>query len=156
MGQIMIRGPSTSTKMSSWGSEEARGMAGTGLPTGQSTHRPLPLSQVRARSMSSSPAIRPRQDISHHCIHQLQVSASVTRYSLSYIPSLWIIITLGWNIIGPARRREEGTTGYGGEDYSGAGGPVDRSTDDDKDVPVHAEPWRRTWFCSTTSVVPSS
>jgi hypothetical protein len=46
------------------------------------------LSQVRARSTSSSPAIRPRQDSSHHHIQQLQVSASITRYSLSYIPSL--------------------------------------------------------------------
>jgi hypothetical protein len=46
------------------------------------------LSQVRARTTSSSPAIRPRQDNSHHEIQQLQVSASVTRLSLSYIPSL--------------------------------------------------------------------
>jgi hypothetical protein len=46
------------------------------------------LSQVRARSTSSSPAIRPRQDNSHHQIQQLQVSAYVTHHSLSYIPSL--------------------------------------------------------------------
>jgi hypothetical protein len=46
------------------------------------------LSQVRARSTSSSPTIRPRQDNSHHHILQLEVSASVTRHSLSYIPSL--------------------------------------------------------------------
>jgi hypothetical protein len=46
------------------------------------------LSKVRARSTSSSPAIRPRQDSSHHRIQQLEVSASVTRHSLSYIPSL--------------------------------------------------------------------
>jgi hypothetical protein len=46
------------------------------------------LSQVRARSTSSSLAIRPRQDSSHHHIQQLEVSASVTRHSLSYIPSL--------------------------------------------------------------------
>ena len=45
-------------------------------------------SHVRARSTSSSPAIRPRQDSSHHHIQQLEVSASVTRHSLSYIPSL--------------------------------------------------------------------
>jgi hypothetical protein len=45
------------------------------------------LSQVRARSTSSSPAIRPRQDSSHHRIQQLKVSASVTRHSLSHIPS---------------------------------------------------------------------
>jgi hypothetical protein len=31
------------------------------------------LSQVRARSTSASPAIRPRQDSSQHCIQQLQV-----------------------------------------------------------------------------------
>jgi hypothetical protein len=31
------------------------------------------LSQVRAMSMSESPAIRPQQDSSHHRIHQLQV-----------------------------------------------------------------------------------
>jgi hypothetical protein len=46
------------------------------------------LSQVRARSTSSSPAIQPRQDSSHHHIQQLKVSASITRHSLSYIPSL--------------------------------------------------------------------
>jgi hypothetical protein len=46
------------------------------------------LSQVRARSMSSSLAIQPRQDNSHHRIQQLEVSASITRRSLSYIPSL--------------------------------------------------------------------
>jgi hypothetical protein len=48
----------------------------------------LTLSQVRARSTSSSLAIRPRRDSSHHRIQQLQVSASVTRHSLSYISSL--------------------------------------------------------------------
>jgi hypothetical protein len=46
------------------------------------------MSQVRARSTSLSPAIRPRQDSSHHRIQQLEVSASVTRHSLIYIPSL--------------------------------------------------------------------
>jgi hypothetical protein len=46
------------------------------------------LSQVRARSMGSSPAIRPRHDSSQLHIQQLEVSASVTRHSLSYIPSL--------------------------------------------------------------------
>jgi hypothetical protein len=46
------------------------------------------LSHVRARSTSSSPAIRPRHDNSHHLIQQLKVSASVTRHSLSYISSL--------------------------------------------------------------------
>jgi hypothetical protein len=45
------------------------------------------LSQVRARSTGASPTIRPRQDNSHHRIHQLEVSASVTHHSLSYIPS---------------------------------------------------------------------
>jgi hypothetical protein len=46
------------------------------------------LSQVRARSTGSSLAIRPRHDSSQHRIQQLEVSASVTRPSLSYIPSL--------------------------------------------------------------------
>jgi hypothetical protein len=46
------------------------------------------LAQVRARSMGSSPAIRPRYDSSQHRIQQLEVSAFVTRHSLSYIPSL--------------------------------------------------------------------
>jgi hypothetical protein len=46
------------------------------------------LSQVRARSMGSSPAIRPRHDSSQHRIQQLEVSASITHHSLSYIPSL--------------------------------------------------------------------
>jgi hypothetical protein len=67
---------------------------------------------------------------------------------LSYIPSLWVIITLDWNIADPARRREEETSGDGGEDDSraggGAGGPLGRSTEDVGDVPVHAEPWCRT------------
>jgi hypothetical protein len=48
----------------------------------------------------------------------------------------------------------------GGEDDSGAGGgvvgPLGKSAEDGRDVPVHAELWRRTWFRSTTSVVPSS
>ena len=80
--------------------------------------------------------------------------------SLSYIPSLWVIITLGWNIIGPARRREERTNGDGGEDEGGArdaaAGSLVRSTEDGRDVPVHGEAWCRIGFCSTTSVVPSS
>ena len=45
------------------------------------------LSQVRARSTGLSPSIRPWQDSSHHRI-QLEVSASITRHSFSYIPSL--------------------------------------------------------------------
>jgi hypothetical protein len=44
------------------------------------------LSQVRARSTSL--AIRSRHDNSHHQIQQLQVSGSINRHSLSYIPSL--------------------------------------------------------------------
>jgi hypothetical protein len=75
---------------------------------------------------------------------------------LSYIPSLWVIITLRWNITGPDRIREEGTTGDEGKDDGGAGGPLGRLVEDGRDVPVHADPWRDTWFCSTTSVVPSS
>jgi hypothetical protein len=63
---------------------------------------------------------------------------------------------LAWNIIDLARRREEGTLGDGGKDDGGARGPLGRSVDDGGDVPIHAEPWRRTWFRSTTSVVPSS
>jgi hypothetical protein len=31
-----------------------------------------------------------------------------------------------------------------------------RSIEDGEDVPVHAKPWHRMGFCSTTSVVPSS
>jgi hypothetical protein len=46
------------------------------------------LSQVRARSTGSSPAIRPRHDNSQLRIQQLEVSASITGPSLSYIPSL--------------------------------------------------------------------
>jgi hypothetical protein len=53
------------------------------------------LSHVRARSTGSSPAIRPRHDSSQHRIQQLEVSASVTRPSLSYIPSL-----LSYNNVG--------------------------------------------------------
>jgi hypothetical protein len=46
------------------------------------------LSQVRARSTGSSPAIRPWHESSQLRIQQLEVSASVTSHSLSYIPSL--------------------------------------------------------------------
>jgi hypothetical protein len=46
------------------------------------------LSQVRARSTGSSPAIRPRHDSLQHRIQQLEVGASITRHFLSYIPSL--------------------------------------------------------------------
>jgi hypothetical protein len=48
----------------------------------------LTLSQVRVRSTSSSPAIRPRHDSSQHRIQQLEVSASITYHFLSYILSL--------------------------------------------------------------------
>jgi hypothetical protein len=57
---------------------------------------------------------------------------------LSYIPSLWIIIILGWNITSLARRREEGTYGDGGDDEGGAGGSLGGSTEDGEDVSVHA------------------
>jgi hypothetical protein len=114
------------------------------------------LSQVRARSTSPSPTIWPRRDNSRHHMQELEVSASVPHHSLSYISSLYIIITLGWNIIYPARRREEGTYGDGGEDEGGASGSLRTSTKDGGDVLVHVEPWRHTVSCSTTSVVPYS
>jgi hypothetical protein len=44
-------------------------------------------------------------------------------------------------------------SGDGGEDDGGVGGPPGRLAEDGKDVLVHAEPWRRTGFCSTTSIV---
>jgi hypothetical protein len=47
------------------------------------------------------------------------------------------------NITGPARRREEGTYGDGGEDEGRAGGEagnsLGRSVDDGGDVPVHID-----------------
>jgi hypothetical protein len=50
--------------------------------------------------------------------------------------------------------------GDGGKDEGraegGAGDSLNRLVEDGGDVPVHAEPWRHIWFCSTTSVVPSS
>jgi hypothetical protein len=46
--------------------------------------------------------------------------------------------------------------GDGGEVDGGAGGPLGRSAEDGGDVLVHAEPWRRTEFCSTTFVIPSN
>jgi hypothetical protein len=63
---------------------------------------------------------------------------------------------IGLEYYSSVRRREEGMTGDGGEDDSGAGGPLGRSAEDGGDVPVDAEPWRHTWFRSTTSVVHSS
>jgi hypothetical protein len=78
------------------------------------------------------------------------------RHSLNYIPSLCIIITLGWNITVPARRREEGTYGDVGEDEGKAGGSLGESAEDGRDVLVHVEPWSRIGSCSTTSTVPSS
>jgi hypothetical protein len=60
--------------------------------------------------------------------------------------------------MGIGRTRDGGTDGDGGKDKGGAGGgagdSLGRSAEDGGDVPVHAEPWRRTGFCSTTSVVP--
>jgi hypothetical protein len=52
--------------------------------------------------------------------------------------------------------REERTDGDGGEDEDGASGSLSRLAEDGRDVLIHAEPWRRIGFCSTTSVVPSS
>jgi hypothetical protein len=60
---------------------------------------------------------------------------------------------LACNITDPTRRREEGMSRDGGEDNGGAGGG---SSEDGGDVPVHAEPWRRTGFRSATSIVPCS
>jgi hypothetical protein len=54
------------------------------------------LSQVRARSTSASPAIRPRQDSSQHRIQQLRVIPYL--FIDYYISSLCIIVTLGRNI----------------------------------------------------------
>jgi hypothetical protein len=71
----------------------------------------------------------------------------VPRHSLSYIPFICIIVTLGCKIAGPARRREEGTYEDGGENEGGTGGGVGGSlggsADDDGDVSVYIEPWRR-------------
>jgi hypothetical protein len=50
----------------------------------------------------------------------------------------------------------EGTDGDGGEDEGRAGGSFGGSTEDDGDVPVHAEPWCHIGFCYTVSVVSSS
>jgi hypothetical protein len=55
-------------------------------------------------------------------------------HSLSYIPSLGIIITLGWSITVPTRIREEGTYGDGGEDEGRAGGSLGGSAEDGIDV----------------------
>jgi hypothetical protein len=57
-----------------------------------------------------------------------------------YIPYLCIIVILGQNITDSARRREEATLGVGGEDNGRADDSYGRSTEDDKDVLVHAEP----------------
>jgi hypothetical protein len=46
--------------------------------------------------------------------------------------------------------------GDGGEDEGGAADSLGRSAEECGDVLVHAKSWRRTGFCSTTSVVPSS
>jgi hypothetical protein len=46
---------------------------------------------------------------------------------------------LARNIIGPARRRKEETTGDGGEDDIGTGGSLGRSEEDGGDVLVHAD-----------------
>jgi hypothetical protein len=66
-----------------------------------------------------------------------------------------VTITLAGNIIDPARRREEGTSRDGGEDDGGAGGPPGRSAEDGGDVPIHAEPWRRTGFAPPPPLFPT-
>jgi hypothetical protein len=86
MAQNTIRAPSRSTPMCSCGGKRhGRYWIADGAIDSSSTPT---LSQVRARSTGSSPAIRPRHDSSQHRIQQLEVSASVTHPSLSYIPSL--------------------------------------------------------------------
>jgi hypothetical protein len=57
-----------------------------------------------------------------------------------YISSLYIIVTLGQNIIDSTRRREEVTRGVGVEDDGRADGSIGRSIEDGRDVPLHAEP----------------
>jgi hypothetical protein len=59
-----------------------------------------------------------------------------------YISFLCIIVTLGQNITYSTRRRDEAMCGVGGEDDSRVNVSLDRSTEDDIDVSVHADSWR--------------
>jgi hypothetical protein len=61
------------------------------------------LSQVRARSTSASPAIRPRQDSSQHRIQNSRLFLIYSSFIDYYISSFCIIVTLGRNITDSAR-----------------------------------------------------
>jgi hypothetical protein len=73
-----------------------------------------------------------------------------------YISFLCITITLGRNITDSARRRKEAMLGFRGDGDGRGDDLLGRSVEDDEDVLVHAEPWRRFGYCTTTFVVPSN
>jgi hypothetical protein len=116
-GQIMIWGSRTSTSMSSWGSEEARGMDITRLPMRQSSRPPLSLClrcEQGERAWAQPYAIgRTTHNITYRNYKLCLTYSSFIDY---YISFLCIIVIVGQNITDSARRREEATWGVGGED----------------------------------------
>jgi hypothetical protein len=141
MDQNMIWERMTLTEKSSWGSEEARDMGGTRLVTTQLTH---PHSQLRFKQgargwawpydLSGAPHNTRYKNYRLFHLYSLFIDY--------YIPFLCIIVTLGWNIIGPARRSVEAMCGVGGEDEDRVGGwagdSLSRAAKDDRDSSVHA------------------
>ena len=91
-------------------------MGGTGLATAHSTRPLLPLSprfEQGARAQAR-PYAHGRTLHSPGWRHS-RLFLFYSSFINFYIPLL-CIVTLGWNIIGPAGRREEATGGDGGED----------------------------------------
>ena len=100
----------------SWGREEARSMAGSGLATAQSTRPVLPLSP-RFEHGARVPVRRYGHGRTLHG-SRWTCSRLFLFYSsfIDFYILLHCIVTLGWNIVGSGRTRNEAPGGARGED----------------------------------------
>jgi len=149
MGRSTIRAPRISKETLSLGWEEARSMAGTGLATASSTRPLLPLSprSEQATRARGRPYAHGRPVHSTPC-RLCRLLLFYSSFIVSYIP-LISIVTLGWNFVGRARRREEAENSVGGEDWRW-------SAEAGADVSVDAKSRREDGWTSATSAIPSS
>jgi hypothetical protein len=117
MGQSMIRAPRILKETLPWGWEEARSVGGTGLATAYSTRPLLPLSLRSEQSTHAKGHIYAHGQTLHNigCRH-CRLFLFYSSFIVFYIP-LICIVTLGWNVVGWAGRREEATSGVGGKDW---------------------------------------
>jgi len=160
MALSTIRAPMTLMEKWSWGREEARSMADSELATTQSTRPVLPLSP-RFEHGARVPARRYAHGRTLHGSRWLH-SRLFLFYSLfiDFYIFLHCIITLGWNIVGSARTRNEAPGGARGEDGGRAAEGGGRATEDGgrvaADVWIYEGCLRSNRSTSATDASPSS